>query len=905
MPNDTINIIRPDGSVTSGTRDELKKLQLLGDYKEETATDKKFRESESATKEMYSGTGDKVKTFASGVASGASLGLLDPLVDTEEEKLRAQYNPKSRLAGEITGGIAPALIPGGEFTPAGALGKLAGGASELVGGGIKGAALAGGIEGAGFGAQSTIANSTLTDDPLTAQSLLSGIGYSSLFGAGLNTAIHGAGRLAERAGVKLEPKVGEPNYKPKSKDLGEIEIVNPDNYNAFRQNIADTIPTKQYVDDYIGAIDSDAAALTSDHAAAHKDMAEQIRQQKQVIADLEKKVPDAVKEHTAELQTAKNEHVLAKHHADKFNADAEEALSISQEQYVKEAKSGGLFTARKELENTYDQIFQKVKAADNPTLSEMSVTIKKGLKKYDSLIKEGDYAGAKDVLGATQKGLKGVSAAMNLGIEVPEVKIGIKANPKKMAELYEGMTAHEERLAKAESKLEELKARGPRDYKAEIEAETGALDEMHSAKFSYPELDLTHHIEAKKQYTEIGKALDKLRNFPKFASEFTGLGTAKVNELGDALDLVMKSVDTIPELQPIVSSLEKATQSLVDSTGIKTEGSIVNQLKAIHATAKQANKQPILGPIEHEILNYKAPAEHHNMFGDGAVAYGASKVLGVGYPGYLAGRVAIEHLAGLKSAVQNKVSRAAKAIGKTFQRTGKNYVVPALQPLYTKLNGGRDKEAKNPREAARNRINELLEITPVVNDTLYKGLEAHAGGVHNAVFAAIHAAAIAGHNALIELLPKDRIGTTVGFKNTWEPNDIETAITAKVLRAFYNPTDVLTDSMAGKLDPIELKTIKAVYPDLYSYVRSEILEQVTLVPELTKSFNNQQALSTLLDIKVSSAFKPENTVDAQAIFVATPEVNNASQGGGAKNNSGGGRPAKSEPPTAAQSLIGK
>ena len=73
--------------------------------------------------------------------------------------------------------------------------------------------------------------------------------------------------------------------------------------------------------------------------------------------------------------------------------------------------------------------------------------------------------------------------------------------------------------------------------------------------------------------------------------------------------------------------------------------------------------------------------------------------------------------------------------------------------------------------------------------------------------------------------------------------------------------------------------------------------------KLLKSFNNQQAISTLIGIKTSSAFKPENIIDSQAIFVETPQVAQNNQGGGNRNNSGGGRNPKMEPPTQAQSLL--
>ena len=87
MPDNTaqINIVKPDGSVMVGTRDQLKRLQLIGDYQEEGVRDIRYRKGEAQTSEDYSTTTDKLKTFGMGAISGATLGLADPLISSDAE----------------------------------------------------------------------------------------------------------------------------------------------------------------------------------------------------------------------------------------------------------------------------------------------------------------------------------------------------------------------------------------------------------------------------------------------------------------------------------------------------------------------------------------------------------------------------------------------------------------------------------------------------------------------------------------------------------------------------------------------------------------------------------------------------------------------------------------------------
>ena len=941
--DEKITIITPDGNKMSGTRKELENLKVLGDYREESTKELSDRQIEKQRKKDYTTTGHKVGTFIAGAASGASLGLLEDRNNPEEAGLDAKYNPGTRLAGEIIGGALGSFAP---VTPAGQVSKLADRASTAVGGGFKGALAAGAIEGAGAGLQAETSNATLTGTPLDIESVLGGIGTGAIFGAGLNAGIHGLGTGASKLGKKLDvtPPSGPTQYVPKTKSLGtvdvledvhapvsknvdEIEIVNQDNYDVFKQNIADTKPVVDTVDNHISTIEQEMATLKADHAAGLKTMDNEVLDMGIKSKELRSKIPEANKEYQNELMAAKNDKVLAQHNFDKFTKEAESDIKLTQEQYATEVKSGGLHTSARRLESAYTGLVKKLNPATDELKSEITKNLRTALDDYKKLVKAGRYQEAHDLLIKASKTMQATDKAYALNLKIPDVAIGIKADPAKTEALYAKISKYDEQLKEATKRLDDLKARGPRDYATEVSDAEAAINATKFERMNYPKPDFSAHVAELDELKGIRGALDDVRNFPATVKEFRGMQTGTINRLSDSLNTVIKAANKLPELQPLVTSLKNATTKLIESTGIKAEGNLVEQLKTIQKIAKDANKAKVAGPIRHSVIGQKnvshdvfGPIEHEimnigkaktgskaaGMFGDYGAAMAASsvsKAVGVGGMGYFGIKHAIlngvDGLAGIKTAVQTKISKAAKAVGKTFQSTRKNYVVPKLQPLYTKLNGERDKDAKNAREAARNRINELMEMAPIAPDVLFKGLEPLSGGVHNEFFAGLHAAAVNSYNALIEMLPKDKFGTQIGFRNVWEPNDVETALTAKILDAYYDPVLTMEEAMKGNLDVTQIEVIKNCYPEMYQHMRGMVMQQVAENPTMTNTYQKQAALSHLLDIPVSSAFDPKNIIEGQSMFVNTPSVSNPNQGGGTRSNKGGA-PPKTEPATAGQ-----
>lgn len=224
MP-DKVNVVRPDGSVFSTSKEEADKLKVFG-YKTETEAEQTDRLVQKQNEENRTSFTEKVKTAGEGALSGLTFGASEYLYGDEAQE-RAKYNPGVRVVSEIVGAIAPAVLTGGgsagvsagrvantartalaagkvveavdaargvkelstlakagralEFTPAGQVAKLGRTVEESIGG-VKGAMAGGAVEGALGGVQATITNAKLNDDPVTAEALWANMGFGSLFG---------------------------------------------------------------------------------------------------------------------------------------------------------------------------------------------------------------------------------------------------------------------------------------------------------------------------------------------------------------------------------------------------------------------------------------------------------------------------------------------------------------------------------------------------------------------------------------------------------------------------------------------------------------------------------------------------------------------------------------------------
>lgn len=206
----SINITSESGQVLPATPEQLESLKSLG-YTKETPQAEGARLTEHAAESYYSSTGQQIGAGLEGALSGASLGISDWLLDSEDHRARARYNPGTRLAGELLGATLPAVLSGGEglaaeiarLTPTGAAAALSG---RALGAGTKAAlALEGAIQGTGAAASHAILN----NDPVTVEALAAGAGSGALFAYGLGLLSGGINKVADHAEGALSERHAE------------------------------------------------------------------------------------------------------------------------------------------------------------------------------------------------------------------------------------------------------------------------------------------------------------------------------------------------------------------------------------------------------------------------------------------------------------------------------------------------------------------------------------------------------------------------------------------------------------------------------------------------------------------------------------------------------------------------
>lgn len=208
--------------------------------------------------EKYGGIGQQAIAGAEGAARGLTLGASDVALTgalgeeyRQGAEARQEIHPRTALASELAGAIAPSLIPGGaevegtslaargasaaakaaKFAPSNLVARagqaIEHGVARVVGeqadnyaarAAQRALALgtAGAAEGAAYGAGSAASDAALHDTPITAEKLLGSMGHGALFGGGLGA---GMGALSGAGSRAVERIVGNKSLSEGAKAL--------------------------------------------------------------------------------------------------------------------------------------------------------------------------------------------------------------------------------------------------------------------------------------------------------------------------------------------------------------------------------------------------------------------------------------------------------------------------------------------------------------------------------------------------------------------------------------------------------------------------------------------------------------------------------------------------------------
>lgn len=249
-----VTVVRPDGTLLDATPDEAQRLSLLG-YKPITAEQNEARLTSEARSDYYTSPGAQVSAGLEGLLAGATFGGSDYVLgatgNEEDLKARAQYNPGIRMASEMLGAIAPMLISGGaaageeaniaakaaRFSPTSLLSEgarlLAPGAEGSLTKAVTAAALEGGV----YGGAGSIDHAYLDDSPITAESVLHGIGWGALMGGAFGAVGHGIEARGEAARAAIERDAAAERAANTPTPVGALKDTAGAEFDALRSEV--------------------------------------------------------------------------------------------------------------------------------------------------------------------------------------------------------------------------------------------------------------------------------------------------------------------------------------------------------------------------------------------------------------------------------------------------------------------------------------------------------------------------------------------------------------------------------------------------------------------------------------------------------------------------------------------
>lgn len=214
MAGETVTVVSPEGTAQAVPADAVPGLEARG-YRVESGAEEAARVVDRTLEAEYGDAGDVVQTGVEALARGATFGASDflagDLIGDEAVLMRRAVNPRTALAGELTGAIAPALLSGGQstlgslarLTPRGLAAAKAG--QWISSAGTRGAALARGIayettESAGEMALNYLARRSLERGDVKAEDLARAALRGAALGVASGTLTGALAKLPARAG---------------------------------------------------------------------------------------------------------------------------------------------------------------------------------------------------------------------------------------------------------------------------------------------------------------------------------------------------------------------------------------------------------------------------------------------------------------------------------------------------------------------------------------------------------------------------------------------------------------------------------------------------------------------------------------------------------------------------------
>lgn len=860
MP-DKVILVRGDGSKLEATPEQAQRLAILG-YQQESS-DQHIKDVQAgAEREYYESSSQRLRAAGEAVGAGLSFGATDFFGDREATAKRAEYNPGTRIAGEILGAVAPLVLSGGKSAEASAaqIGERAGlvgsgrlatgtGAARIAEGtgavntvakeasalskvaskaptsllsdaaralapGAEGsltkAISAGVLEGSVYGIAGEIDHSYLDGTPLTSEAVLHGVGWGAFLGGALAGVGHGISKLGEEAQAAIDKPAIEA-----AKHAEATKVVDTKNKLSLAKHA-----------DEVEAVRAENAAKKAEYAQAVKDAdaAEVAR----VAKAKEPPVPKGALQGTAgaEYQAFKGE---------------TRNLVNSFKQAVNDVDTN--------IVGAFEQAKGSVHARNLPMIdqgiSESRVLFQKAVKAAES----GKFEAAQEAIGEYASKTREIGKI--IGADIP--------SPVKPFNDFIAMKAVGAELQRLPGSVEAFATMSP----ASFERIAGAIEKMGTLGVSGTEI-------VKEASLNFSRAL--------------GIEAEDLRGAWRAAKEILKN-----EGKPGVVNMAERIKP-PDRPGLIKEPNQPKLERFPRPPSKEADK--IEGLSEGGRPSF---LRHLLGYAVGGKAYVTARAAGLGrvggYAAYRGVRDAVvngtKHLSEVRAAAISKVRDATAAFAPGTGRAIRYSAGSAASGLGTTLYGEKDTSTKDPQQLALNRIKEINEFAPTARNSLFKVVEP-LSTVQPELAKGIHASGLEAFQALYELTPKDP-GAISKLKGIWKPSDVAALTLSKQLAVFHAPLKEAVEMLnTSNFDPIKCEALRKFAPAVWQEMRVGVLDRVSQPGVMDKmTYQDQIGLSVMLDLPIHSSMEPGYIATSQQLFVdrnqpltANPRIG---QNGGAPN----------------------
>lgn len=840
-----VAVVGPDGTPLLVDAQQAGEVARAGGHVMSKAEEAKTRR-EVDLKQRLDGAEGVLGPLAAGAARGLTFGLSDAaLVGLGGEGARQRlldyqgYNPIESTGGELMGAAAGALM--GE----GLLGSVAGGASRLgaaaesgvsrlLGAGA-GAVARGGVEGALYGAGGAISESALQNHDLTGEALIASAAHGALGGAAISGVLHGAGSLLSR----LRAPSADAYDSLAARTFGEAapgtgkslaEAHGPYRSPGVR-GLADDA-----ADTYIGNL----PGVTPEKRAELAD----------VFANREKSFASR-----AEV-TEKATREFAKDFDEVLAAGRKTDMSTFGD--AKKVHTGKLVDAGR-IEEQAALVRQYLDEA-NPIVQALgedvnSAVTKSDLKQWNGWIKEASAAIEKRDSAALYNTLDDMKRWMGKEAEFGKGPFGLSRSTKEFTKLYQGGA---EEATGGLMRLLEHDAWG---------AQGAAQREINSAT----ERMMAQGNLAKRKFStqydsSAGRPL--YRADPSSINGFFGRLTSAANDL-DAeaaanmittrrayLDAVEKNYSQTAAGAKAISQ-ERAALDRMERT-LKTTSEDVSRINQVNAALSEERARGIGGAVG-AVLDI-ASKPYTNLQ---RIAHLEQTTKGV------TDRIATG-IKGLVGGTGEKAARPGRGLGaraKGFFSSLIDGFPSAMAPAKEAATYAGAAAAGKAAYAKRaDQIGTLSASPDVLADRVGKVVQPFTSAAPQSSAAAVSVAG-KGIAYLTSVMPPGRQDqySLQPMLQRPRPSDAEVARFNRTMEALDNPLIVLDEAKNGSLSRDHVEAVKAVYPQIYDQIRSQVFEQL-VARKTVLPYQRRIQLGILLDLPTDKTLSPEFISAVQATY---------------------------------------